>query len=108
MRVFILLLLTMFITACASKKPEVVVHTKYEYVTYEIPKNLLTNCRPKSPPIDADKYNKLSQLEKEAYLTSYSIMLMGELKKCDNKVRGIERYIKEVNKTAQGNEAVIK
>lgn len=84
------------LTGCVTPKKELVYVTEYEYVVYDIPKQLTTPCRP-GKPIDIDTYSNLSDEEKQTYLTNYIVTLMGDLKKCDNKVRSIDRYIKDIN-----------
>lgn len=99
---YLFLLFCFVIVGCAVKEVEYVTKIEYEYVTYDIPKNLTTSCIP-TKPIDVDTYLTMSNEEKENYLTNFSIKLMGDVKKCDNKLKSVVRYINEMNKTHQQN-----
>lgn len=91
-----IVLATLFITGCSFIKEKPVYIVKHEYVTYELPKGLTTRCKP-IKPMDVNKYMSLTKDERETYLTNYTIMLLGELKKCDSKVQSIESYISKYN-----------
>lgn len=95
---YFLLIPFLFLIGCAVKETEYITKVEYEYVTYDIPKNLTTRCVPPKP-IEIDKYNNLSPHERETYLTNYSITLLGDIKKCDNKIKSIVRYINEMNQS---------
>lgn len=99
MRTIILFILFILITGCASRKPDHVITTEYEYVTYQLPTRFISGCKP-SKPMDVKTYSKLDLKERENYLANYSISLLGDLKKCDNKIKGIVKYIDEINKMA--------
>lgn len=96
-KLFLLLIFCMlFLAGCATKE-NIVIKTEYEYVTYELPKEITTSCRPEKP-MSNEAYSKLSSEDRESYLGTYVVSLLGELKKCDNKIRNIEEFISRNNK----------
>lgn len=99
MKRYLLLLPFIFLTGCSTKYVEVV-KVEYEYVTYDIPKSLTSRCIPPRP-ISPVEYNTLDEAGKREYLANYTITLLGEVKKCDNKLQSVDRLIKEQNKTIE-------
>lgn len=74
-----------FLGGCGSNPPkqEIVQQTKTVYVT--IPDEFLAPCRPSQRPISNDAYLKLSLKDRETAMTDYNIMLLHDLKDCDNR-----------------------
>lgn len=90
------ILITMFallITACTTVPEKEIIITK-EFYTYDLPKNLTTSCKPKSP-LAIETFASMTPEEQNTYLTKYTIDLLGDLKKCDNKVMGIKSYVEQ-------------
>lgn len=100
MRNIILVMLMMVVIGCAGRKPDHIITTKYEYVTYQLPLRFVNGCKV-TKPMTVDEYSILTLEERETYLANYSISLLGDIKKCDNKIKGIMKYIDEVNKMAE-------
>lgn len=92
---FILLMTVLLLSACSTKPKEIIV-VEYEYIQIELPTNLTISCSPKKP-MDEHMYRNLTPNERTHYLASYIKELLGELKKCDNKVKGIKKYVDNVN-----------
>lgn len=90
-----IVLLSVMIAGCSSQPKEVII-TKYEYVTMELPKGLTQSCIA-TKPIDINTYTNYSEDAKNKYLTNYVITLLGDVKKCDNKVSGLVKYVGDYN-----------
>lgn len=103
MRTFILISLVMLVIGCANRKPDHIITTEYEYVTYQLPVKFASGCKV-TKPMKVDDYSILTLEERENYLANYSISLLGDLKKCDSKIKGIIKFIDEVNKMAEQEE----
>lgn len=93
----ILMLLVLMVSGCATKIEETIV-IEYKYVPVEVPKGLFGECKP-AKPITPDKYQSLTNDERLSYLTSYSVSLLGEMKKCDNRLQAVNKYIEQHNAT---------
>lgn len=78
----------LILTGCSSNPISTVNLKEKEVVKISIPEELLTPCKPEKP-LDKDSYLKLNILERESYLTDYSISLLKELKICDSKIQSI-------------------
>lgn len=100
------LVFIMVLSACASKpeiKREVII--EYTYVKYDIPSKFTTACKP-SKPISVEQYSQLDTSGRESYLQSYIVELLGEVKRCDNKVQGINKLIKQQNSLVKESSAI--
>lgn len=84
MKVLILLTMISVLTGCQlfTKEPEVKYITKTEYVTIDLNKTLRQSCKT-SAPIEVEKYMEFNLEEREAYLTDYSISLIGDVAICN-------------------------
>lgn len=90
-----LTLALLLIVGCASKpEKEYVIET--EYIGYDIPKELTVACKPPKMVI-TEEYSMMTDNEKKTYLYSYISKILGELKKCDNKVIGIKEFVERQN-----------
>ena len=104
---FIMLVLLTVVGCSTPPKPQREVIIEYTYITYELPKSLTSRCIPKKP-MPSDQYSLLSEEAKQSYLTKYVIELLGEVKKCDNKVQGIKNYIEKQNALITDDGAIAK
>lgn len=87
---YLLVLLTFFLTACASAPKEVIVQdikTTYR----SIPEQLLRK-EPVPAPIDRTKYMSMDFLQREVYLTSFAVENMQALGNCNATVQAIIDY----------------
>lgn len=95
--VILSLCIVLSVTGCSwFKKPDPIYITKTEYISVTIPDGLKTQYRPKAF-ISVDEYMSLSQEEREAYLTDYTIELMGTLSVCNRQNTGVVRLVDETN-----------
>lgn len=85
------------LAGCATPKTEMVYVTEHEYITYEIPSKLLTQCKPHRL-MSNEEYSKLNSSERETALVNHIVYLYGEIKKCDNKIKAIDNYVDRMNK----------
>ena len=93
---YLLVLLTFFLTACASVPKEVIVQDVK--TTYRpIPEQLLRK-EPVPAPVDRTKYMSMDFLQKEVYLTNFALENMEALGNCNATVQAIIDY----NKAQQG------
>ena len=93
---YLLVLLTFFLTACASAPKEVIVQdVKTTYRS--IPEQLLRK-EPVPVPVDRTKYMSMDFLQKEVYLTNFVLENMQALGNCNATVQAIIDY----NKAQQG------
>ena len=93
---YLLVLLTFFLTACASAPKEVIVQdVKTTYRS--IPEQLLRK-EPVPVPVDRTKYMSMDFLQKEVYLTNFALKNMQALGNCNATVQAIIDY----NKAQQG------
>lgn len=95
MKYLLICLLALFIIGCTSKPKEIVL-VEYEYITINLPSTLTTSCKP-SRPIPEEEYRAMNQEQRTIYLANYASTLMGELKKCDNKIKSIVNYVTRYN-----------
>jgi hypothetical protein len=94
-RVLFLLVITLFLTACASvqKKDSLTVKEK-EVVKVRVPDELLTPCVPERP-LSKEDYLSKSFPERETYLTDYSVSLLKTIKECNVKLDRIREFNKQ-------------
>lgn len=88
------------LTGCSlftTKEPEKVVVKEIQYVKTEVPESLLTDCVP-DKPISKPEYMVLTPVEREQYLTDYSISLLGVINICNGQLKGIRKIVDQVNK----------
>lgn len=91
----ILLFGLLAIAGCSTNPPtEVIVKTETSYKT--VPKHLLQPC-PIPKPVDKQVYLAMDFIEKENWLTSYSIELMKSLGLCNNQIKAIEEFDEKHN-----------
>lgn len=82
-------LLITSLTGCGSlSKPDPIVIVKKEIIHKTIPDSLLVKCQA-SKPIPIEEYLTLEPIERETYLTNYSIRLLGVIKDCDDRITAI-------------------
>ena len=93
---YLLVLLTFFLTACASAPKEVIVQD-VKTVYRPIPEQLLRK-EPVPAPVDRTKYMSMDFLQKEVYLTSFALENMQALGNCNATLQSIIDY----NKAQQG------
>lgn len=78
----------MAISGCSTITKEVPVHiTEVKVVT--IPPELLTECVP-SPPPNKETYISSDYMKKEDLLTNYCILLLNDIKTCNDKIAAIK------------------
>ena len=93
---YLIVLISVFLTACSTVPKEVIVKdTKTVY--RPIPERLLRK-EPVPAPVDKAKYNSMDFLQKEVYLTSFTLEYMEALGNCNATVQSIIDY----NKAQQG------
>ncbi len=79
----------LFLSACATTQPSVIHETKTVYKP--IPENLLKKCDvPK--PIDRNIYLGKDFLQKEVWLTEYSISLLNSIGDCNSQIKAIKDF----------------
>ncbi len=89
---YLLILATIFLTACASAPKEVIVQDVK--TTYRaIPEQLLRK-EPVPVPVDRTKYMSMDFLQKEVYLTNFALENMQALGKCNATLQSIIDYNK--------------
>ena len=89
---YLLVLLTFFLTACASAPKEVIVQdVKTTYRS--IPEQLLRKEHAPAP-VDRTKYMSMDFLQKEVYLTSFALENMQALGNCNATIQSIIDYDK--------------
>lgn len=93
-KTFLLILTALMLTACGTMhEPQVVYKTVL--VPIQIDERLL-ETNPIPTPVSIEDYMKLdSSSKRETAMTDYSVLLMTELKQCNNKIRGIKKSQKE-------------
>lgn len=86
---YLIIIVTLFLTACATTQPSIIHETKTVYKS--IPDSLLKKCEiPK--PIDKNLYLKKDSLQKEVWLTDYSITLLNSLGDCNSQIKAIKEF----------------
>lgn len=88
--VIVLLFVAWFLFGCAG--PQEVVVTKNKTQILEIPRNLVAKCAVTPPPYSPDSFAALSAKQREDVLTTYSIVLIGDIDKCDGQIRQIVAF----------------
>lgn len=89
MMLLLVMMSAVFLSGCGTTKPKTVEITNIKMVPIPIPDVLLEPCKP-NKPITVDEYLKLNVLERETYLTNYSIDLMVNLSDCNKKLKSIK------------------
>ena len=93
---YLIVLISVFLTACASAPKEVIIQdTKTTYRA--IPEQLLRK-EPVPVPVDRTKYLSMDFLQKEVYLTNFALENMQALGNCNATIQSIIDY----NKAQQG------
>lgn len=89
----------LLLTGCSifQKEPEKIYVTETKFVTPEVPKSLTDPCVA-DRPFKSDQYLKLTPVEREQYLTDYSIGLLGVINVCNKKLSGINKILTEAKK----------
>jgi hypothetical protein len=88
---YLLLVITLFLTACATPPKQVIVEVKEtEVIKIKVPDTLLKPCLPDSP-IDKESYLKLQMYERELYLTKYTVSILTNLKECNVQIDEIRK-----------------
>lgn len=82
---------------CAFNKPEKVVVTETVYITPDVPKSLVKPCVAEKP-MAPEAYLVLAPVEREQYLTDYSIGLLGVINNCNGQLKGIDKILTEHKK----------
>lgn len=86
---YLIIFFSILLTGCATTQPSVIHETKTVYKP--IPNNLLKNCdTPK--PIDKNTYMSKDFLQKEVWLTEYSISLLNSLGDCNSQMKAIKEF----------------
>lgn len=103
MKVFtglVLAFVSMFLIGCASNTPtkETVYVNKYIYVT--VPTQLTKRIVPERP-VAKDKYMAMSFYEREDYLSTYTVKLIGDIRMCNNQLDKIEKIQGEADDSKQ-------
>lgn len=85
-----LAIMSMFLVGCASNTPmkETVYVNKYIYV--KVPTQLTKRIIPEKP-ISKDSYMAMSFYEREDYLSTYVVKLIGDVRMCNNQLDKIEK-----------------
>lgn len=99
MKLLLIVLLLLTLSGCglfSKKEPEKVYVTKVEYVKVNVPSPLRKNCV-KTRPMSVNDYMSLTPIEREEYLTDYSIQLLGNLKDCEALHTGTILLIDQTN-----------
>ena len=96
MRVTIVLFMLLGLTGCnlSVKKPEPEV--RYYEVPYNVPGVLTDRCKV-TRPISREAYMSYSLIEREGYLTEYTITLLNDIKLCDLKLQKVKEFIAKKN-----------
>lgn len=89
---YLIVLISVFLTACSTVPKEVIVQDVK--TTYRpIPEQLLRK-EPVPVPVDRTKYMSMDFLQKEVYLTSFALKNMQALGKCNATLQSIIDYNK--------------
>ncbi len=89
---YLLILITLALTGCASAPKEIVV-TEVQTVYRRIPSQLLKK-EPVPAPIEKTQYLSMDFLQKEIYLTDYVLNNMKALGNCNANIQAIIDYDK--------------
>ena len=93
---YLIVLISIFLTACSTVPKEVIIKD-VKTVYLPVPEQLLRK-EPVPVPVDRTKYMSMDFLQKEVYLTSYTLEYMQALGNCNATVQSIIDY----NKAQQG------
>lgn len=100
MKITLIVMLTILMSGCSTLfgKPEPVIEVRYQEIPYNVPKAFFNDCDA-TRPISKDRYMRLTPLERETYLSDYSVFLLKDLKNCDDKVKSIKDYLDKRDKS---------
>jgi len=104
MKVLFATLLILILSGCGlftKKEPEKVYITKTEYVTVTIADSLRAKCK-HTKPIPIEEYMSLTPIEREEYLTDYSIELLGNIKDCETQKNKVIQTVDKTNELFKG------
>jgi hypothetical protein len=88
---FIVLALMYILSGCSTPRPIERVVYKTEIKVIEVPSNLLKPCLVHQPPKETD-YLESNIDDKEDLLTNYTILLLGDLKNCNDQLGLIKDF----------------
>lgn len=92
MRLILVFLLSIFLTACGTSpvyKQIEVIETKVEKV--KVPEEFLVSCKPE-PFMSSEAYLQLDIPERESALKSYIVVLYKTIKQCDINIDKIKKF----------------
>ena len=89
---YLIVLISVFLTACSTVPKEVIV-TDIKTTYRAIPEQLLRK-EPVPVPVDKTKYLSMDFLQKEVYLTSFALENMQALGNCNATIQSIIDYNK--------------